>query len=193
MPVKKIQILVCLLLTGLTACRPEARSNFGVEQWGGRLLDGTMIRFSEVDAPGLVLNFYSPTCGPCIEEIPTFEQFAKEAGRRKIPAYLVLDGHPSSHGLNLPADATPEDRFAVIRNRMLEDIRKYSIRVPVVVMDDLFAINKQYGIITGTPETLIFSTKPLVLRYDFVGPIGTQKDPASIEKQTRYQFALERL
>ena len=173
--------------------RRSARSNFGVDQWSGRLLDGSVIHFSQIDAPKLVLNFYSPTCQPCIQEIPALEHFAAEAAKRKIPVYVALESSPSSHGLNLPADATPEDRFQAIRNRMMEDIQKYSMRLPVVVMDDNFRINPEYGTVTGTPETLIFSTKPLLLRYNFIGPIGTAQDAATIERQPRYQFALERL
>ncbi|MCE9597202.1 MAG: TlpA family protein disulfide reductase [Spirochaetia bacterium] len=192
MPLKKTLLVVPFLLC-LTVCRPQETPNFGVDRWSGKLLDGTAIRFADTKAPHLVINFYSPTCEPCIQEIPALELLSEEAKRRNIPMYMALEGNPISHGLNLPAGAAAEDVFDAIRNRMLEDIQKYSIRIPVLIMDPEFKIDPRAGTVTGTPETLVFSMNPMMLRYNFIGPISVSNNPERITRESRYQFALEKL
>ncbi|MBL8019199.1 MAG: TlpA family protein disulfide reductase [Leptospirales bacterium] len=192
MPLKKTLLLVPFLL-GLAVCRPQEAPNFGVDRWAGRLLDGTAVRFADTKAAHLVINFYSPTCEPCIQEIPALELLSEEAKRRNIPMYMALEGNPASHGLNLPAGASMEDSFDAIRNRMLEDIQKYSIRLPVLIMDPEFKIDPRNGTVTGTPETLVFSMNPMMLRYNFIGPISVSNKADRILRESRYQFVLEKL
>ncbi len=190
MPVKNICSLVCSLLI-LAACRPEERSNFGVDGWSGRLLDGKSVKFADLPAKTVLLNFYSPTCQPCITELPALELLAREAAKREIPFYIVLEPSAGAHGLT--AAGSPESTFELIRNRMLEDVQKYNITIPVLIMDPPFQIEPGSSTVTGTPETLILSTKPLFLKYNFIGPISMSQKPREIEQETRYGFVLERL
>lgn len=190
MPVKNIRSLVCLLLI-MAACRPEERSNFGVEGWSGRLMDGKSVRFADLPAKTVLLNFYSPTCQPCIAELPALELLAREAARREIPFFIALEPSAGAHGLT--AGASPESTFELIRNRMLEDVQKYNISIPVLIMDPPFQIEPGSSTVTGTPETLVLSTRPLFLKYNFIGPISTSQKPKEIEQETRFHFVLERL
>lgn len=190
MPLKKLRSLVWFLLI-LASCRPEERSNFGVEAWSGRLLDGTVVKFSDLPAKHVLINFYSPTCQPCIAELPALELLQKEAAKRGIPFYVALEPSAGAHGLT--ATGSVESTFEVIRNRMLEDVQKYRITIPVMIMDPPFQIEPGSSTVTGTPETLVLSTKPLVLKYNFIGPVSMSHRPQEIERETRYRFVLERL
>jgi len=192
MPLKKISVLVYFLLI-FADCRGQARSNFDVDRWSGRLLDGSSFKLAEIKAPKVVLNFYSPTCAPCIQEIPALKVFSEEAGRRGIPVYVALEANPTAHDLHMPDGSTKDDVFSAIRNRMLEDIQKYAIELPVVIMDPEFHIDQKTGTVTGTPETLIFSTAPLTLRYDFIGPLSIAASRPDFDRDSRFQFALQRL
>lgn len=193
MPVKKIQSLVCflLLLSSAGACRPEPRSNFDVGGWAGRTLDGKPLRLTEISARTVLLNFYSPTCQPCIEELPALELLKKEADRRSIPFYIALEPAPGAHGLTAAGSA--ESNFELVRNRMLEDVRKFRLTIPVLIMDEPFHIEPGSTTITGTPETVILATNPLQLKYNFIGPISMSEKPDQIAAETRYRFVLERL
>ncbi|MBE8359439.1 TlpA family protein disulfide reductase, partial [Leptospira interrogans serovar Pomona] len=53
-----------------------------------------------------------------------------------------------------------------------EEIRKYGIQVPTLLMKKPFRVSRTGSIVTGTPETLLFKTKPLVLCSVFFGPIS---------------------
>lgn len=189
MPLKKIRLVWLLLI--LAACRPEERSNFGVEAWSGRLLDGSVVRFSDLPQKQILINFYSPTCQPCITELPALELLRKEAAARGIPFYMALEPSAGAHGLT--ATGSVESTFEVIRNRMLEDVQKYRITIPVMIMDPPFQIEPGSSTVTGTPETLVLSTRPLLLKYNFIGPISMSQKPREIELETRYKFVLERL
>lgn len=192
----KLQFLFTLPLLILLSCRPGVHSNLGVENWSGRLLDGSSIRFSEVEAPGLLVNFYSPICQPCIEEIYALEALGRRAAEMDIPLFIALENRPSTHGIDTIDDEADEEvRFQAIREAMLRDIERYGIDGTVVIMDDEFRISSR-SIVTGTPETLFFSTDPLILEYTFLGPVSTRKDPEGLAADSRYQFAetqLERL
>ncbi|MBI3396741.1 MAG: redoxin domain-containing protein [Spirochaetia bacterium] len=161
----------------------------GVEKWHGRTLDQKPMLFSAVEAKGLILNFYSPTCGPCIDELPSMSLLYKEALKRGYAMFMAVDGHPSASGIELPA--TDPKAFDALRARLEADIRKYSIEVPVVIMDTDFSIGSD-EMITGTPEALFFKTKPLVLEYDLVGPVSTA-DERTAPLDPRYQFAVDRI
>ncbi len=55
-----------------------------------------------------------------------------------------------------------------------DEIQKYKIQVPTILMKKPFRVSRTNSIITGTPETLLFKTKPFVLYYNFIGPISEE-------------------
>ena len=75
----KIQSAALVLLLSVLAGCARPKTPFSLDEWTGRTLDGAEVRFSEVSEPALILNFYSPTCQPCIEELPALEILYKKA------------------------------------------------------------------------------------------------------------------
>jgi len=41
---------------------------------------------------------------------------------------------------------------------------------------------------TGRPETLLFKTNPLILYYNFIGPLSEEKDISIIQNQNKIKF-----
>ncbi len=185
-----ILLFACILLTATTTCRPGLQSNFGVDQWAGWTLDGESVQLDLLGGRGLVLNVYSPTCGPCIEELPALHVLYERARALEVPMFIVATSEPSDHGIDLPAGSTPEQRRTVVMQRLREDVAKYGIEVPVLVMDDRFQVSPADGLITGTPETLFFRREPVSLEYNFIGPLSVSEAPAEIVEESRFQFAL---
>ncbi|MCR9142001.1 MAG: TlpA family protein disulfide reductase [bacterium] len=189
-----------LLILGLSfllaACRPEVRSNFGVQNWEGLPLAGElaqaggMVRLADLKSPGLVLNVYSPTCGPCIEELPALNLLYRRAREFGVAMYIVATANPADHGLELSPDAPRAERVQAIAERLRADVQRYGIQAPMMVMGDEFRVSARDGLITGTPETMFFRPGPLVLEYNFLGPISAAETPESIESETRFKFAL---
>ena len=70
------QLSVALLLLGFAACsRGEAAADFQVTLFDG----GDQLRLSEqVRETALVVNFWYPSCPPCREEMPSFEEAWQE-------------------------------------------------------------------------------------------------------------------
>lgn len=176
----------------MLACSPTKKPNFGVEHWKGETLEGETVDFSKVDAPRMVVNFYSPTCQPCIEELPALNYFYDQLRERGIPFYMAVESWPEPNGLPLTDDAPREKILSAVKERIRKDVEKYNIRVPIVIMDESFHIEPGFGLITGTPETLIFSTDPMVLEYNFIGPISTATTPGELESDSRLNFALQK-
>lgn len=185
-------VILGSIVSAFTAsCRPVIHPNLGVEKWKGTTLDGKPVRFSEVKARGVVLNFYSPTCAPCIEELPAFEAFAAEAEKLGVAVFVVVEGQGLSSGVD-PEKVKGSEFTEAVRRRIDQDRVKYGIKPAIVILDPEFKIT-QRGPVTGTPETLFFRTNPFLLQYAFVGPISTEESPAALAKDTRYQFALGKL
>ncbi len=172
-------------------CRPVIHPNLGVEKWKGTTLDGKAVQFSDVKAKGVVLNFYSPTCAPCIEELPAFEAFAAEAAKLGVMVFVVVEGQGLSSGVD-PEKVKGAEFTEAVRRRIDQDRVKYGIKPTIVILDPEFKIT-QRGPVTGTPETLFFRTNPFLLHYAFVGPISTEESAPALAKDTRYQFALGKL
>lgn len=201
-------------------CSPAYRSNLGVESWSGTTLAGEKVRFSDLKAKGVILNFYSPTCGPCIEELPAIEEYYEEAERRGIAMFVVVEADLEKNGLagnpaqgggkdgpsgsnvgkdgagSTPGTTTAAADEATVRQllgeRMKADIAKYHMKVPVVIMDRPFTIRPD-GLVTGTPETMLFYTAPFRLAYNFIGPLSTAPTRQDLRRSSRFSFAMMKL
>lgn len=193
------RILIVALALALSAgCRPELRSNFDVGDWAGWPVDSATatgkeaakIVLSQERSPAMILNVYSPSCGPCIEELPALNLLYRRARELGVAMYIVATANPADHGLELDPTAPLAKRRQMIGQRLAEDVRRYGIEAPLLVMDDSFAVSASDGLITGTPETMFFRKDPLVLEYNFLGPLSAAEEPAEILKETRFQFAL---
>ncbi len=187
-----------LCFFGVISCRPGLASNLNVDHWSAVDAADAPVHFAELKTAGLILNFYSPTCGPCIQEIPALNAYYRETQKRNMQMYMALEQNPSAHGLTPAADASPAQIRGLIRDRMKQDIARYKIEIPFVIMDSSFkvstiAVGSPDGLITGTPETLLFRTNPLSLDYNFVGPISAAPDEKTAVKDVRFIFALKKL
>lgn len=188
-------IIVLGILSGfLIGCRPAERSQFEVDTWRGEVLQsGEQIHFSQLPVPGVLLNVYSPTCGPCIDELPALNQLHSIAREKGVAMFVVADGRPESHGLEVAADASPEEARAALRARLSADVKKYDIRIPLVVMDSNFRVEPRGGLVSGTPETMLFRTNPFVLDYNFVGPVASTEDVNALDQDSRFQFVVKKV
>lgn len=191
-------LALLVLISSVVACRPGVRSNFEVDRWAGTPLEAAAtdaatasVRFAEIpNSAGLILNVYSPTCGPCIDELPALKLLHARARELGVPMFLIATAFPADHGLELDPGASRAERVQAIADRLRVDVARYGIDVPVVIMADDFRVSERDGLVTGTPETMFFRRSPLVLEYNFLGPISAGETPAEIESETRYKFAL---
>jgi hypothetical protein len=76
---------------------------------------------------------------------------------------------------------------------MQMEVQKRNIELPILVMREPFRVDPQKGLVTGTPETLLFKTSPLRLYYNFLGSISEKTDPIEIEKDSRVKFFMRTL
>lgn len=187
-------LAVLALVLGTSACRPERISNFSVEQFQGRTLSGEPVRLADLDGPLLIANVYSPTCIPCIQELPALNQLYAAAREAGVPMFLIAENDPEEFGLEdrVAADAPEEERFEAVAARLKQDVLAYGIQPPVLVMDESFVVGPDQ-LVTATPETLYFRQRPFAVEYNFVGPVSIREDPAELAGDTRMQFALQKL
>ncbi|TGK17420.1 TlpA family protein disulfide reductase [Leptospira fluminis] len=171
---------------GLASCAPSEQSNLGVQAFEGLTLDDKPVRLSEVSADRIALNVYGPNCVPCIKEVPVLNHLYSELeGNPRIKFYMVVD--PTVFVDN-PEQMTEEEIIREAKVQMGSEIRKYGIKLPVLIMKKPFRISRNQGLVTGTPETLLFKTKPLVLYYNFIGPISEESDSSAIQKDRKVMF-----
>jgi len=173
-------IALLFLAVGIS-CAPPA-----FQGWKGETLEGTPFDLSRLKAPIVAVNVYSPTCVPCIDELPALDLLGRELSKKEGEIFLLVDGNPEKHGL--AASASQSD----LRNRLQADVKKYGIRAPVVIMDAAFKTAEPGAFITGTPETIFFRTGPLTPVYLFLGPI-MEGQPFVPEEDSRFRFVLSQL
>ena len=189
-----------IFLFNQTACRPTISSNFNIEQWVGYNFEHKPLTFRDLPVKGLILNFYSPICKPCIEELPALELLYQRTQQvQGLTMYLAVEASLSRNGLteddNNAAKLSPKQQ-ALTRQKILQrlrlDISSYNIRIPILIMYPQFRIGARQ-VVQATPETLFFRTKPLRLQYNFIGPLATEKTQNTILSNSRFQFALRKL
>jgi peroxiredoxin len=100
-------------------------------QIGLQLLDGSVFALSEMAGRVLVLNFWSPSCGPCKEELPDLQAVWENYQDEKVTVV----------GVSLPG-----------QEEALEEIMtEYGITYPMSVNN---LAPRMFGV-TGVPETVI--------------------------------------
>jgi hypothetical protein len=106
--------------------------------------------------------------------------------------FLVVEDDPVRHGIDLDPTASRAVRQERIAARLREDQARYNIEIPFVILDENFRVGPT-ELVTATPETLFFRMAPLQLEYNLVGPISAFDQPAEIQLDSRYRFALSAL
>jgi thiol-disulfide isomerase/thioredoxin len=186
---KKIFVLALLVIAA--ACEKPEKENFRIQLLKGRDLNGSVVDFTSVKESRFVINFYSPVCVPCIEELPALQMLSDELSRKNIPVYIAVEGNPEVHEV-FPEQNDPESVYQAIRKRIQEDAVRYNIKIPVVILDPAFKISPESGLITGTPETLIMDGSPMHIRYNFIGPVSRFHNASEVYADTRFQFAVKK-
>ncbi|MBW7857228.1 MAG: TlpA family protein disulfide reductase [Leptonema sp. (in: Bacteria)] len=181
-----------ILVLGLVSCGPKPHSNLGVDSWGGYTIDGQQVKLNDLNSPAVILNFYSPICQPCIEELPSLEKLYQDAKQKQVAMYLALEPDLEKNGIdNVETNDLNKIRSLLVE-RVMQDVKRYGIEIPILIMNKPFSIEAN-GIVTGTPETLFFRTNPLRLHYNFIGPISIATTQTDLEKSSRYHFAVSKL
>jgi len=167
-------------------CSAPKTSNFNVNQFSGIDLDGKLVELGKISTPNLVLNVYSPSCVPCYKEIPTLNYLYRELEKTGLgKLYIAVDPFvvlEDAESLNI------ESREKKTLEVMQEEVKKRNIQAKVLVMKPEFRITPQGGLITGTPETLLFRTDPLRLYYNFIGSICEKTREEDIENDSKVKF-----
>ncbi|AVQ12445.1 Uncharacterized protein XB16_2119 [Leptospira santarosai] len=181
------RILFCFVFCILTVhCALSEQPNLGIQEFQGITLDGIPVRLSEVKAPRLVLNVYGPNCVPCIKEIPALNYLYLDMQKDpKIQFYMAVD--PTLF-FDEPETMSEEELLTKGIPLVKEEIRKYGIQVPTLLMKKPFRVSRTDSIVTGTPETLLFKTKPFVLYYNFIGPISEEANPQRLVVDRKVLF-----
>ena len=192
------RLLLTIVLPGLilaTSCRPGVHTSPEILALEGRTLQGQDLPLESVQSRGVVLNFYSPTCIPCIEELPALHVLYQQAQSLGIDMYLAVTPDLESNGVDvLKASSNPDfqEMYPLLKQRLEQDIQQYDIRIPMMVLKPPFEIKEQ-GPVTGTPETVFLMTDPLRLHYNLVGPVTMGKTEQEVMSSSRFQFALDLL
>lgn len=184
-----------LIASALAGCRPGVHTSPEILSLKARNLGGQDLELKTIQSRGIVLNFYSPTCVPCIEELPALHMLQQQAESLGIQMYLAVTPDLESNGVDpLKASSKPdfEETYPLLRERLQQDINQYGIRIPMIVLKPPFEI-KEKGPVTGTPETVFLMTSPLRLHYNLVGPISLGQSQEEVLTSSRFQFALELL
>ena len=187
--------ILILALATLGSCRPGVHTSPEILSLEGKTLEGQEIPLEQIQARGVVLNFYSPTCVPCIEELPALHILYEQAQSLGIDMYLAVSPDLESNGVDLlkaSSDPSFQEMYPLLKERLEKDIRDYNIRIPMMVLKPPFEIKEQ-GPVTGTPETIFLMTGPLRLHYNLVGPVTLGQNEEQVLSSSRFRFALDLL
>lgn len=184
---------IFLLILGVFAfgsCNSQRVSNLNVAQFEGFDLNGKLIKLDEIPASRIALNVYSPTCVPCVKEIPVLNHVYREISKNEsLKFYMVVDP-----ALLIENPAIPEsEQIKQATEIMKKEVIDKKIELPILIMKSPFKVIPEGGLITGTPETLLFKTKPLTLYYNFIGPISEKSELSEIQKENKVKFFIKTL
>ncbi len=184
----KIFLITFLLIS----CKKSIDYNHYFRNLVFRTLDDQIFRIEEIKTKGIIINFYSPTCLPCIEELPALHLLYSESENFNFSMFLAVESSLEKHLPEIP-DGFDELNFDEKSKNLLiqvlrKEIQQRNIQIPMILVDRPFRIDSDQ-MITGTPETLFFSTNPLNLHYNIVGPITNQTNQELIRKDSKYIFA----
>lgn len=92
-------------------------------------LDGTPVRLADYRGKVVVLNFWTKTCAPCLEELPSLAELGKS-----------LAQHPRVTLLTITTDDTAADARTTLRSVLGEDVS-----LPVLIDRDAKVVTDRFG------------------------------------------------
>jgi len=124
-----------------------------------KALDGSTFSLGDAAGKTIIINFWSTTCPPCVEEMPSFQQLQNKLVTRSDSVLLMID-------LN--------DDLTTVQNFVQKN--KYTFRV---FLDSGYTSAQLYNI-RYTPTTVLIDRQGIARIYK----IGAFANFADIEKQT---------
>lgn len=149
-------------------------------------MEGNAIFLGTTDKELLALNVYSPDCVPCWKEIPALNYLFSEI-QTKYPnraLFLVVDPYQI---VDIPRTASWTEAYEKGKARMEKEVKERKINLPVLFMKPPFEVKEDF-LVTGTPETLLFETKPLRLYYNFIGALSEESNIENLKKDPKVNF-----
>ena len=148
---KKILLIIAVLCLSflVTSCQKGPKAlKVGKQAPDFSLTDLTGITWalSELKGQVVFVNFWSTTCAPCVEEMPSMQRLYSQLPRDKFKMLAIL---------------VNDDPFNAVRFAL-----KYGITMPILNDKDS-TVGLKYGL-TGVPETFIVD-KQGILREKFIG------------------------
>ncbi|MBK8396459.1 MAG: TlpA family protein disulfide reductase [Leptospiraceae bacterium] len=181
------QIVIFLILTLFNACYSQKQSNFDVSQYEGLDFSGNRVILKDLPLRRLAINVYAPTCIPCVKEIPTLNYLYREISSEKsLGFYIVVD--PYDIVPDADTGASFEELYPKAKAVMEKEVLDKKIELPILIMKKPFRVTPGEGLITGRPETLLFKTNPLILYYNFIGPISEENELGIIQNENKVKF-----
>ena len=146
-----ISAVAALMLAAPSTAGP--RSARSVPRFQLRLLDGKFVGSADLAGRVTVIDFWGTWCGPCLLEIPEYNEFYRQYKSRGVLLLaLALDS------------GSEEDVRAAVRKLKIA----YPVAVPSLKELDLF------GDIVGVPTTLVVDQKGEVVR-EFIGASASKQ------------------
>ena len=128
------------------------------------------------------LNFYSPTCIPCVKELPALNYLHSQIENNDVAIYIAVDPYIIVENDLLAKEEIIKEATLIMK----KEVVKRGIRLPVIILDK--NVVKEGGLLTGTPETLLMETDPLLLYYNFIGAISEKQSPQEIIADNKVKF-----
>lgn len=127
-----------LLFLGITAvcvaAAAQTRSRSRLPDFQFKLLDGTVVKSSDLKGKVVIIEFWGTWCKPCLEEIPDFNSFYQDYQSKGVRL------------LALAVDSGSEDR---VREAVKRLVIRYPVAAPALSDLDVF------GDISAVPTTWI--------------------------------------
>ena len=184
--------LLAIYLLFFLNCASKEHSNFNVINFKGiEINSGKQVNFSEIkDKEDIIINIYAPNCPPCLQELETLEYlYDKIKKNSNIAFFMAVDPKTALDRVGIDIiNLSSELLLEKATNLMKQEIEKYNISLPVVIMQEPFSIGQNNSLVMGMPETLLFKTNPFNLYYNFIGPIGVETELQKIKEEHKVIF-----
>jgi thiol-disulfide isomerase/thioredoxin len=153
-----VLVAALMLISGCDSSQQSSLLTRPAPDFETKTLSGESISLSSLKGKLVLINFWSTTCPPCLEEMPQFEELQKDWAKRDDVKLLMIDAGEAASTVS-------------------QYLKKFDYTF-TVLLDPGFEVGKKYGI-RYTPTTLIID-KDGILRISILGPF---KNKAAIEKQ----------
>src|SRR5262249_50514949 len=124
--------------------------------------DGGRVRLSEFKGKTVVLNFWTTTCQPCLEEMPSLAELAKILKARRPSGFSKLFGSDDAVVLTVSTDASKEVAMSALQTLLHEEKPPFK----VLLDPESKVVGDKYGT-RLFPETWIIDPQGVIrARFD---------------------------